>query len=144
MGEDCASDIPVPNHVYFVDFKKAINLKTRLRTHRNKFASIQTYQFFRRPWNALQAYLGALLHACRVFSVILLGWFTLELWPEGCMGFFSSEEDARIFLTLTGVEGKSLIFTGVLDCTVGLLGSVVLLGGVASTGLGTGETTLGV
>lgn len=57
------------------------------------------------------------------------------------MGFFSSEEDTRIFLTLTGVEGKSLTFTGTLGCTVGQFGSMVLLG-VASIGLGAGETTL--
>lgn len=89
------------------------------------------------------AYLGVLLEACKVFSVILLGWLTLELWFDSCMEFLSSKKGIAMFRTPRGVEDKSLLFTAGFCCTAGQLGSMIRFGGVPSTGLGTGDAILG-
>lgn len=84
-----------------------------------------------------------MLHACKVLSVILLGWFTLVPWLADWLIFLSSEDETGTFFTLTGVEGKSLpTAVGVLGWRVGVLGSVTLLGGVPSVSLEPGEMTL--
>lgn len=84
-----------------------------------------------------------MLHACKVLSVILLGWFTLVLWLPDWLIFLSSEDETGTFFTLTGVEGKSLpTAVGVLGWRVGVLGSVTLLGGVPSVSLEPGEMPL--
>jgi len=90
-----------------------------------------------------KSHLGVLLHACKVLRVILLGWFTLVLWLAGWLIFLSSEDETGTFFMPTGVEGKSLLVAvGVLGWRVGVLGSVILLGGVPSVSLEPGETTL--
>lgn len=119
------------------------NPENLLAQHKGHFKAGLPSCFFPAANSQPYIYLGVLLHACRVLSVILLGGFAFEPWLSGCGGFLSSEEDTGMVLTAIGVEGKSLLLPGVLHCTVGLPGSTVLFGGVPSTSLGTGETRLG-